>query len=69
MSESGSKAKLVLMVLAVLSFIGAILTLLPYKNIDDECLLGYKAMCAITPVSTIILIVAGIVFLYIRKKV
>lgn len=68
MAESNGKAKLVFLILAVLSFISAILTLLPYKNIDDECLLGYKAMCAITPVSTIILIVLGIIFLYIRKK-
>jgi hypothetical protein len=68
MSESNGKARLIFLLLAVLSFISAVLTLLPYKNIDDECFLGYKAMCAITPVSTLILIVAGIVFLYIRKK-
>ena len=68
MAESNGKAKIVFMVLAIISFISAVLTLLPYKNIDDECYLGYKAMCAITPVSTLILIVLGIVFLYIRKK-
>lgn len=68
MAESNGKAKLFFLILAVLSFIGAVLTLLPYKNIDDACFLGYKAMCAITPVSTLILIVLGVVFLYIRKK-
>ena len=68
MAESSGKAKLVFLLLAVLSFIGAVLTLLPYKNIDDACFLGYKAMCAITPVSTLILIVMGIIFLYLRKK-
>jgi len=68
MAESNGKAKIIFMVLAIISFISAVLTLLPYKNIDDECLLGYKAMCAITPVSTLILIVLGVVFLYIRKK-
>ena len=68
MAESNGKAKLVFFVLAVMSFISAVLTLLPYKNIDDECFLGYKALCPITPVSTLILVVLGIVFLYIRKK-
>jgi uncharacterized membrane protein YozB (DUF420 family) len=68
MAESNGKAKIVFLLLAVISFISAVLTLLPYKNIDDECFLGYKALCAITPVSTLILIVAGIVFLYLRKK-
>jgi hypothetical protein len=68
MAESNGKAKLVFLILAVLSFISAVLTLLPYKNIDDECFLGYKAMCAITPVSTLILIAMGIAFLYLRKK-
>jgi hypothetical protein len=68
MAESNGKAKIVFMVLAIISFISAVLTLLPYKNIDDECFLGYKAMCAITPVSTLILIVMGIAFLYFRKK-
>jgi hypothetical protein len=53
--------------LAILSFIGAIITFLPYKNIDDECMLGYKALCAFTPVSSLVMIVLGIAFLYIRS--
>ena len=68
MAESNGKAKLVFLVLAVISFISAILTLLPYKNIDDECMLGYKALCAFTPVSTIVLAALGIIFLFFRKK-
>ncbi len=68
MAESNSKAKLIFMLLSVISFITAVLTLIPYKNIDDECMLGYKALCAFTPVSTIILAVLGIIFLYLKKK-
>lgn len=42
----------------------AVVTLLPNDNIDDKCVLGYKAMCPVTPVSTLILLVLGFVFLY-----
>jgi len=54
--------------LAVLSFISGILTFLPYSNIDDECMLGYKALCAFTPVSSLALFALGILFLFIRNK-
>jgi hypothetical protein len=53
--------------LAILSFVAAIVTFIPFKNIDDECMLGYKALCAFTPVSSLVLIVVGILFLLIRN--
>jgi hypothetical protein len=68
MEEATKKKGGVLLWLAILSFIGAIVTFLPYKNIDDECMLGYKALCAFTPVSSLVLIVLGILFLIIGSK-
>ncbi|MCE1164024.1 MAG: hypothetical protein LWX07_01320 [Bacteroidetes bacterium] len=62
------KANPLLSVLAVLCFLGAIITFVPYKNIDDACMLGYKALCAFTPVSSLVLIVAGAAFWMFRKK-
>lgn len=56
------------LITAMILFIGAIVTLIPFSNIDDSCFLGYKALCAFTPISTIILIAAGIVVLIIRSK-
>ena len=53
--------------LAILSFVAAIVTFFPFKNIDDECMFGYKAICAFTPVSSLILIVLGIFFLVMRN--
>ncbi|MFA5404839.1 MAG: hypothetical protein WC358_07895 [Ignavibacteria bacterium] len=53
---------------AIISFIAAIITFFPFKNIDDECMLGYKAICAFTPVSSLVLIVIGILFLVIRSR-
>jgi hypothetical protein len=55
--------------LAIISFIAALVTFLPFKNIDDECMLGYKAICAFTPVSSLVLIALGVMFLVIRNHV
>lgn len=67
-SAAAKKPNSFLTILAVLSFVGAVITFIPYKNIDDACMLGYKALCAFTPVSSLILIVAGIGFWLLRKK-
>jgi hypothetical protein len=68
MEETKKKSGAFLLILAVLLFIGAIVTFLPYKNIDDECMLGYKALCAFTPFSSIVMIAIGILLLIIRNK-
>lgn len=66
MEEVAKKSPLFLW-LAIISFLAALVTFMPFKNIDDECMLGYKAICAFTPVSSIILILLGIIFLVMRK--
>ena len=45
----------------------AILTIIPADSASKECLLGYKAFCTFTPISTVLcLLPAGIVCL--RKR-
>ena len=67
MEQENKKGGMGYLIISILCFIGAIITFLPYKNIDDECMLGYKALCAFTPISSLILIVVGIFLLYLRK--
>jgi hypothetical protein len=69
MSDETKKGGTFALILAIFFFLLAISTLIPYKNIDDVSFLGYKALCAFTPISTIILILVGIVMLIIRQKV
>jgi hypothetical protein len=68
LEETTKKKGGALLWLAILSFVAAIVTFFPYKNIDDECMLGYKAICAFTPVSSLVLIVLGVLFLMIRSR-
>jgi len=68
LAETTKKSGGIFLWLAILSFVSGIITFLPYKNIDDECMLGYKALCAFTPVSSLILFVLGAFFLFLRSK-
>ncbi|MCX6165414.1 MAG: hypothetical protein NTU73_11260 [Ignavibacteriae bacterium] len=68
MEETTKKKGGAFLWLAIIFFISGILTFIPYKNIDDECMLGYKALCAITPISSLILIVIGAFFLFLRSR-
>lgn len=68
MSESNKKSGGIFLWLAILSFLSGLVTFLPYKNIDDECMLGYKALCAYTPVSSIVLFALGAFFLFLKSK-
>jgi len=69
MSDEAKKANSVLTIIALLCFLGALVTFIPYNNIDDACMLGYKAMCAFTPISSLVLIALGIVFWVLRKRI
>jgi hypothetical protein len=69
LEETKKKKGGALLWLAILFFISGIVTFLPYKNIDDECMLGYKALCAFTPVSSLILIAIGIFLLFMKKHI
>jgi len=62
------KPNLLLTILSVLCILGAVITLIPCSNIENACMLGYKAICAFTPVSTIVLLIAGIILWILRKR-
>ena len=68
MTETNKKSGKAYLILSIVFIIAAIVTLIPYKNIDDACLFGYKAICAFTPISTLILIVFGVIFFIIFNK-
>lgn len=68
MEETTKKKGGALLWLGILFFISGIITFLPYESIDDECMLGYKALCAFTPVSSLILFAVGVLFLVIRNS-
>jgi hypothetical protein len=48
-----------LLATAVILVLGAVLTILPMSYAYRACLLGYKAHCTTTPISTILCAVAG----------
>ena len=55
-------------VIAILS-IAAVKTVIPNDKASKPCLLGYKAACSFTPISTIILILAAIGTFILAKNV
>ena len=51
-----------LLALAILMALGAALTIMPVSWSYKECILGYKAHCTLTPVSTILcILIAAII--------
>ena len=42
-----------LLALVILMVLGAVLTTMPVSYAYKECMLGYKAHCTLTPISTI----------------
>ena len=56
------------LIIAILLVIAAVLTLVPGPQRHKPCKLGYKAICTFTPISTIILLVAG-GFLYLVANI
>jgi len=54
--------------LTILVTLAAISTLIPVASASKECMLGYKAHCTFTPMSTVILIVGGGVICVTRKR-
>jgi hypothetical protein len=55
-------------VIVILS-IAAVKTAIPNEKASKPCLLGYKATCSFTPISTAILIIAAIVTFVVAKGV
>jgi hypothetical protein len=49
--------------------ISAIKTVIPNADVSKACILGYKAACSFTPISTTILIIAAATVFIVAKKV
>ena len=50
-----------LLALAILMVLGAVLTIMPISYAYKECMLGYKAHCTLTPISTIACVIIAVI--------
>ncbi len=46
----------------------AVLTAIPDSSASKDCLLGYKAHCSFTPISTVLLIMVALSFLFLAFR-
>ncbi len=53
--------QIVLIAVVVILSIAAVKTVIPDSNASKSCLVGYKATCSFTPISTVILILAAVI--------
>ncbi len=49
-------------------FVLAIVTLIPMGTASKASLLGYKALCSFSPISTIIFLALGILHIFLYKR-
>jgi hypothetical protein len=61
--------KIVIYIAIVIVLIAAVKTALPEAKASKPCLLGYKALCSFTPISTIILAAVAVVLFYFSGKI
>jgi hypothetical protein len=61
--------KIVVYIAIAIVLIAAVKTALPEAKASKPCLLGYKALCSFTPLSTIILAAVAVVFFYFSGKI
>jgi len=60
---------LILLAALIASAVAAVITVIPDSSASKDCMLGYKAHCSFTPISTIILIIMTIVFAFLFIKI
>ena len=58
---------IIYVVIFILS-IAAVKTVIPNAQASKPCLLGYRATCSFTPISTIILIAAAVIVFFATKS-
>jgi hypothetical protein len=58
---------IILLVIAVLTVILAVYTLVPSPKASKKNMIGYKSVCSLTPVSTVIMamVAAGLVIVFV----
>jgi hypothetical protein len=60
---------IVAVVVIVILSIAAVKTVIPNEEVSKPCLLGYKAACSFTPISTAILVIAAITAFVVARNV
>jgi hypothetical protein len=50
-----------LLTLTILLALGAVLTVVPMSYSYKECMLGYRAHCTLTPISTILCLITSVI--------
>jgi len=48
--------------------LGALVTLIPRASASKECLLGYKALCSFSPISTILFLGLACLHIYLHTR-
>jgi hypothetical protein len=61
--------KIVIYIAIVIVIIAAVKTALPEASASKPCLLGYKALCTFTPISTIILFAIAATLFFLSGKI
>jgi hypothetical protein len=62
------KIHFILLIIPIILLVLGVKTLIPNSKASKPCLLGYKAACSFTPISTLILLgMAIIIFIFTRK--
>ena len=65
--EFTTKTKVYIVIVALI--LAAVKTIIPFPYVSKPCMLGYKAGCSFTPISTIILVaMTAIVYLVSKRK-
>jgi len=59
---------IVVIAVIVILIIAAVKTVIPNAGASKPCLLGYKAACSFTPISTIILVLAAIIIFLVANR-
>ena len=61
-----TRTKVYIVIIALV--LAAVKTAIPFLYISKACILGYKAGCSFTPISTMILVVAAVITYVVAKR-
>ena len=64
--EMTARTKVYIVIVALI--LAAVKTIIPFPYVSKACMLGYKAGCSFTPISTIILVVMIIITYVVAKR-
>lgn len=59
---------IVVIAVIIILIIAAVKTVIPNAAASKPCLLGYKATCSFTPISTAILVIAAIIVFLVANR-